>query len=50
MIKLLMIPLKNCRQPIQKNESDRVYRYLENTDNGSLYNYLIEDIENVGKI
>lgn len=32
-----------------KNEPDRVYRYLENTDNGSLYNYLIEDIENVGK-
>lgn len=32
-----------------KNESDRKYDYLKNSDNGDVYNYVIENIDNVGK-
>jgi len=32
-----------------KNESDRVYDYFKNVDSGDVYNYVIENIKNVGK-
>lgn len=32
-----------------KNETDREYDYLRNTDNGDVYNYIIENIQSVGK-